>query len=42
MWVVGLFDTDLLTGKHLTHVDLTPLVADASAGRDHGYPVVSK
>ena len=40
MWVVGLFDTDLLTGKDLTDIDLAALVADPAAGRDHGRPVV--
>lgn len=40
--VVGLFDADLLTGKNLAHIDLAALITDASAGRDHGRPIVMR
>jgi len=38
----GLFDADLLSGKHLTEIDLAPLVADAAAAGDDGGPVVKR
>ena len=38
--VVGLLDSDLLAGEHLTHIDLAALTADATARRDHRRPIV--